>query len=366
MSDIAEQEILKINIIIPFFLRTGGIKLILEYANRLTLKGHNVIVYSPIYPYNYHAGQFNIVANIKRFYRRIRELALTRKTLRKFKVLNIKIKFVPVVKNIFVRNADIAMATSWPTAYSVNKLNNRKKFYFIQDYENWDSFNINMADNSYLLPLIRITTCEYLHKLIFDKFKVESTIIFNGIDPKMFYNDNKIFSKPNTLLFIDNGLKRKNCIQAVETSIKLKKHFPDLNIISFGHKQYHDMPEYIKFTEAPDDDEIRKLYSKADIFLFTSKEEGFATPPAEAMACKCAVVTSRIAAVEEYSKHMESAIHVDPNDPDEYFRAVSYLLDNPDECKRISLNAYAESQKILDCWDESTDKLEALFKEHLK
>ena len=355
---------MKINIIIPFLYRVGGIKLIFEYANRLSKKGHDVAVYSAIYPYNYYSGEFNIIPNIKRFYTRFKELANSRETIGKFKELLFKLKLVPAIRNTFVRDADIALATSWPTAYSVNKLNNAKKFYFIQDYEYWDS-NIKMADNSYLLPLNRITTCKYLYRLILNKFKVESTIIFNGIDPQMFYNDNKVFGKPNTLLFIDNGLERKNCIQAIETSVKLKKYFPDLNIISFGHKQYHEMPEYIKFVKNPADDEIRELYNQADIFLSTSKEEGFATPPAEAMACKCAVVTSNIAAVEEYSKHMESAIHVDPNDSEGYFRAVSYLLENPDECKRISLNAFSEAQKVLFCWEESTDKLEALFKKHL-
>ena len=121
------------------------------------------------------------------------------------------------------------------------------------------------------------------------------------------------------------------------------------------------MPAYINFTVNPSDAIIKKLYSESDIFLFTSTEEGFALPPAEAMACKCAVVTTKVGAVSEYSRHMESAIHVEPKNEEDLYNGVKYLLDNIGEWRKISMNGYYSVKSKLDCWDDSTNKLENLF-----
>lgn len=358
---------MKINIIVPFIYRVGGIKLIFEYANRLTDLGHDVCLYSPIYPYNNQKGKFELIYNLKRFYRLIKQLRSQKENIRKFKEIKFKIKQVPFISNNSVRDADISVATAWTTAYSVNEFNEAKgkKFYFVQDYENWES-NVKYVDGSYTLSLNIISTCEYLHNLLLSKFNADSTIIFNGIDLNLFYKENSISDIPNKILFIDSGMKRKNTILAVQTIIKLKEKFPDLKFEAFGHRKFHDMPDYIKFHENPSDEKIRNLYSNADIFLCTSLEEGFATPPAEAMACKCVVVTNLVGAVAEYSTHLKSAMHVKPGDDLAFFNAIAYLIENPAKWKEMSIHAYEDAKNILDCWDTSTRKLENLFKETLK
>ncbi len=65
---------LKINIIVPFIYRVGGIKLIIEYANRLTLKGHDIAMYYPIYPYNTYKGSSNILYNLIVVYKLLKQL----------------------------------------------------------------------------------------------------------------------------------------------------------------------------------------------------------------------------------------------------------------------------------------------------
>jgi len=358
---------MKINFIVPFISRVGGIKLIFDYSYRLTKLGHDIVIYYPIYPYNNNPGEFDLVYTLKRFYRLLKQLVSLKNNINKFKNVNFKIKAVPVISNKFIRDADVTVASAWTTAFSVKKLSNSKgeKFYFVQDYENWES-NVEYVDRSYKLGLQIITTCSYLSNLLASKFKVDSTIIFIAIDNELFQNKNKELIAPKRILFIDSGMERKNSEMAIRVIKRLQQKYPHLLFGSFGHRKSHEMPDYIEFSVNPSDDKIKELYSNADIFLGTSNVEGFALPPAEAMSCKCAVVTTVVGAVKEYSTNMFSAIHVEPKNENAMFDAVVFLIENPEKWREISLNGYSDAQKYLHCWDESVQKMENVFKSSIK
>jgi len=79
---------------------------------------------------------------------------------------------------------------------------------------------------------------------------------------------------------MDHPLENKNTIGAVEIIEKIKQKYPQIKVMCFGLSRFHKMPGYIEFYENPDEDTIVKLYCDSDIFLFTSKYEGFGGPPA--------------------------------------------------------------------------------------
>jgi glycosyltransferase involved in cell wall biosynthesis len=272
-----------------------------------------------------------------------------------------KIKAVPAINNFFIDDADAIVASAWTTAYHVNKLNKKKgkKFYLIQDFEVWHS-NTERAENSYKLPLVRNVVSKYLHDLLKSKFGVESNIISAGVSFEDFYNDNKIYHEPPAILFNDHLLEHKNVKGLLEVVKMLKEKYPKLVIRSFGVHQYNAMPDYVEFHKNPGDEELRQLYCDSDIFIFASKFEGFGTPSAEAMACKCALVANSVAAIPEYSVHMENAIHCNPGNPVELFNGVSYLIDNPAELKRISEAGYEQVRKLLS-WDTAVEKFVKLI-----
>jgi glycosyltransferase involved in cell wall biosynthesis len=255
--------------------------------------------------------------------------------------------------NIFVRNADVSVATSWPTSYPVVNFAKSKgrKYYLIQDYEVWNS-NVRLVDKSYTLPLKRIVCCKHMQNLLIHKFNSDSELIYIGLDRHRFHDKYKKYNNPRVILFNDHSLPNKNVEGSIYTCNKLKQEYPQLIFRSFGVKKYHDIPDFIEFTTNPNDETITKLYSEADIFIFASKFEGFGSPPSEAMACKCAVVANSIAAIPEYSIDKETAILTDPNDKDSLYNGVKYLLENEGEIERISENAYKHIREFLN-WDKA-------------
>lgn len=352
---------MKINFIVPEISRTGGMRIIFEYANRLTERGNDVMMFSPYIPFNYYKGI------IKRHYIKYRIryaigfLRGTRKPPEDIFPRKFEIQYSAFINNRTVRNADAVIATSWPTAFAVDKLSaaKGKKFYLVQDYEKWNS-NIKYVDKSYSLPLTRITVSTYLKELLLKKFNSDSTVILNGVDFEVFNNPEKKFEKPYRVCFMDHSLDNKNAKAAIDTVKMVKENFPNTEFTAFGYRKSHEMPPYVEFIENPDDAGIAEIYRSSDIYLYTSLYEGFGLPPAEAMACKCALVGNKAGAVPEFATDKESAILTDPGKPDELYEGVKYLLENPGEMERISFAGYERVKEILN-WDRSVDEFERVL-----
>ncbi len=342
-----------INFIVPEISRTGGMRIIFEYANRFSKLGHDVILFTPFIPFYPYKGKLKRHF-IKYQFRQMRD-TITRgfKPPQNSFEHEFEIRYLWAINNTTVRNADATIATSWTSTFPVNNLNDRKgkKIYLVQDYESWNS-SINYVDKSYTFPMTRISVSEYLKELILKKFDSDSKVILNGIDFSRFKNDSKQFNAPCRILFIDHPLENKNTEGAIEAVNKLHKIHPSAEFTCFGTGRYHNIPEFVRFVPNPADSEIADLYRSSDIFLFTSKHEGFGLPPAEAMACKCALVGSGAGAVPEFAQHMTSAILCNPENIDEFVSGASYLINNPDEMKRISLEGEKSVRRMLD-WNNS-------------
>ncbi len=345
---------MKINFIVPEISRTGGMNIIFQYANRLLERGHDVELYSPILPFNLHKN------GIRWYYLKYQVKSLMKWLMYGRGIIpgnmypyKFKINFVPIMLNMFVRDADVSIATSWPTSYPVYNFSPSKgrKYYLIQDYEIWNS-NVKLVDKSYTLPLKRIVCSKHMQKLLCEKFGSDSELIYIGLDRNRFYNDNKIYNDPPVISFQDHSLPNKNVEGAIYICEKLKNEYPLVKFRAFGVKKYHNLPAFIEFTENPSDEKLTNIYSTSDIFLFSSRHEGFGSPPSEAMACKCAIVANKVAAIPEYSEHMKTAVHADPNDKDGLYKGAKFLLDNPVKLREISEAAYVHIRDFMN-WDNS-------------
>jgi glycosyltransferase involved in cell wall biosynthesis len=74
-------------------------------------------------------------------------------------------------------------------------------------------------------------------------------------------------------------------------------------------------------------DELRPLYSGAEVLVLPSLYEGFGLPPLEAMACGTPVVVSGAGALPEVVG--DAAVVVDPEDPDDLAQGLGWVLGNP-------------------------------------
>lgn len=352
---------MKINFIIPFTNLTGGIKVVFEYCNRLKDLGHEINIYVPMKAYKFNnSGFIGILKTLK--------ASVGNTFIRGTKVnwfnLNCKIKLVPYIRDRYIEDADICIATAWPTAYDVNNLSisKGKKVYFIQHYEAW-SGEKDEVDNSYKLDLEHIVIAKWLQELMLDKFKKESTIIYNGIDKSEFlYNDKRVMDNI-TICILYHKLEWKGFLDGIKAIDKVKKRYPNIRVLAFGTERGEDIPDYVEFYEKPSRQKIKEIYSDSDIYVFPSKKEGWGLTVIEAMACKCAVVGTNTGALLEVGVDGENCLISHPEDINALNNNIIKLIEDASMRNYIAKNGYNLALEFE--YENSVEKMEQFFRKLL-
>lgn len=354
---------MKINIIVPFTNKTGGIKIILEYANRLKKKGYDVRIYTPMLSYKFD------FKGLTGCYKRLRVSIgniIKRGNKCSWFDNQVEIKLIPIIHELFIRDADICIATAWPTAYDVANFSCEKgeKFYFIQGYEIW-SGPVDLVENSYRLPLNHIVIASWLDKLMRDKFNKKDHIytVFNGIDFEEFQYDSKIRKNPKMITLLYSKLDLKGYKDGIKVFENVKKIYPDIFLTLFGIERGDDIPDYAQFYLNPSSKKLNEIYCESNIFIYPSKGEGWGLTPMEAMACGCVVVGTNTGSIQEIGKHKINCMISDVGDIDKLTEHVIEILNNPSLAQEIRKNGYSTVENF--SWKKSVTKMELIFKNYL-
>jgi glycosyltransferase involved in cell wall biosynthesis len=276
--------------------------------------------------------------------------------------LDVPIKLVLTIKDMYLRDADATIATAWPTAYDVYNLSisKGKKFYFIQGYEIWSGI-LEKVNNSYRLPIKHITISKYLKNILHDKFQDTNVdIVYNGINFDEFYNNKKIVNENKVVCMMYSSLELKGFKDGIKVFETVKKKIKELKLVLFGMERGDDIPSYAKFYLNPSKNQLREIYSNSDIFLFPSKADAWGLTPLEAMICKCAVVGTNVGCLNEFGIHGENSMISEPNNIDEMVENLDKILNNDDLLYSISLAGYNIVQQFN--WENSVEKFERIIK----
>lgn len=329
---------MKINIVIPFLGKTGGIVVALEHARGLRALGHDVAVYYPILPYReflfgeksparkWILGQLKpLLGNLARYRTRVAWAGP-----------GSPVRPVPWIAGPFLRDADVTMATAWPTAYSVAALPRRKgaKVYFIQHYETWSS-DPSRVDGSYRLPVDLVTIAPWLTELMERKFGRQVLAeVHNGIDSGRFRPPaSRDWDKPS-LLMMHHELEWKGAGDGLEALAAVHARHPAIPIRLFGMARDPGVP-WVEYHRDPAPEALLALYQGSHIFLSPSRLEGWGLPVVEAMACGCAVVATRTGCAPVFEAG-GNLMAVEPGDAAALEAAVEDLLRDPAACRDMA------------------------------
>ena len=245
---------MKVTFILNTLNFSGGVKIVVQLANGLQEKGHDVSIYYPFFPK--YTGLINT---------------------QKLKHIESKVPIKRFLSVHQIPKSDLIIATSWESTHFVKKIVPEKGIpvYFIQHIETWDYWNCAgyswkdvEALDTYNLPWSKVVTSKWLH----DNLHASYTIPL-GVDipryPHKQYSGSAF------------GILRKEYWKG-------------------GHvlKQL----EGVDVLEDVSQETLEDCMNNYDIFISTSKVEGFNLPVLEAMAHGCCVITSMTGAIPEYSK----------------------------------------------------------------
>lgn len=331
----------------------GGYKIVYEYANRLTIKGHKVNI---IYDCRNSLKKYKIGSRLKLF---IWKLFL--KTKSPWFQIDNKVRQIVVwnATNENVPDADVVIATATITSYYVNNLSSKKgvKYYLIQHYEDW-SHDHKTIINSYALGLKNIVIANWLQKIVDKASGKKSILIQNGIDFDVFNVVKPINKrKRHSISMLYHSYEWKGARDGIEVICRVKNKYPDLEVSFFGvPKRPKKLPSWIKYTTNANQIELKEIYNKSAIYLCPSWSEGFGLTGAESMACGCALVSTETDGVLEYGQDKVNALLSSPRNLDMLYENIIKLFEDDQLRINIANTGYKTIKKL--SWENAVHKFE--------
>lgn len=352
---------LKITFLLPGSgnLPTGGGKVVYEYANHLSRRGHRVTLVHPALT----GAETNSLQKVKRA-----ASFLQRSATRDFRPEKwfpvepaVRMLWVPTLSSRFIPDGDLVLATAWATAEWVAEYPASKgeKFYLIQSWETWDGPE-DRVRATWMTPLTKIVVARWLRD-IGVKLGVECSYIPNGIDFDRFGLDTPIEGRsPTRMMMLYHPHPVKGSADGLEALALVQKAMPDLCVTLFGTCAPDPaFPRWIDYRRLPGQPNLRALYNQASIFIAPARTEGWPLPPAEAMLCGAALAATDIGGHREYAVHEETALLSPARSPQKLADNVLTLARNPELRRNIARQGQECIRKY--GWGKAVDCFELLL-----
>ncbi|MGZ4911461.1 MAG: glycosyltransferase family 4 protein [Halobacteriota archaeon] len=362
---------MKITFVLPSYhnVPAGGRKVVYEYANQLVRRGNEVTIV-----YLRQFVKSSLLRSLLALFWVLRHPTVLVNEIKKPTVgwydLDRSVKLVRAtnLKARQVPNADAIFATWWGTAPLVNECPRGKgaKFYLVMDFPPWMGDQRDL-EQTWRLPLKKITISDWLADLVLQSGapEVDVKAIPIAVDHRRFRAVNPISGREKRVAMLYSPQPYKRSKLGLSVLLQCKNAVPDLKASLFGPVQRRpsELPSWIEYHNNVSESDLVALYNAASVYLCSSAVEGFALPPAEAMACGCAVVTTDCGGNREYAEQGKTALVSDPED-------VAGLTDNvvrllSDEAFMVRLASAGRDRIAAFTWEQSTQQLIDFLKRYV-
>lgn len=350
---------LKITIVLPFAGISGGIRVPAIYAEKLISKGHKVELLSQPH-------------ETIRMRSQIKSLVLGRGLIKQpqhgpyldgLKNQHHVLPKAGQLRSEDVPDADIIIATFWPTAFWIYDLppSKGKKVYFIQGHEVEPVFTGSRAVETYHMNLHKITISQHLADTLAKIYgQTNVALIKNSVDTDQFFGTERNKSSPPTIGTLFSTYPYKGTDIAFKAIEIVRRTFTDLRVISFGADKPSKrlpIPDFCEFHYRPSQSKLRSIYDRCDVWVCGSYSEGFHLPPLEAMACRCPIASTRVGGPLDTIADGVNGYLVEIGDVNGLARAISRILDKSNlEWRKMSASALETARSYT--WNDAADLME--------
>ena len=317
----------------------GGDRVILEYANDLAEKGHQVALY---------VNQVNTRFTI---HPGVRVVPIPLKTrlgtflyalFARFNADLVIVDIIPLPFLLRFSNRVLYLAQAYDTMYYKSLLLRKMISLLYRLFFRMDQFN-TISDSA---ELTRLFEEKYAAKGI--------TTVQIGIDPGRFYRepDQRLLGlKENRKAVLilsraDRYRKGGDFNRTVLGSLAKRQGTGHWEVWAVGDPISLGHGIQVRHFGSPSDDELRRLLSSADVFFYPSRHEGFGLFPLEAMACGCVVVTTTAV---PYAVDGENLLAAEVEDMGGLTQRLASALTEPSFCLKIRERAAQFAGKFDSC-----------------
>jgi glycosyltransferase involved in cell wall biosynthesis len=264
-----------------------------------------------------------------------------------------------------VPDGDVVFATAWQTAEYVAKypVSKGRKFYLVMDFGSFFGHE-DRLEATWRLPFQKVTISRWLYEQVCSaEGGHRNTVnIPIGIDHQRFRLTADIGRRPKRAAMFYGYASYKAPEDAVSALEIAKRRHPDMSVVVFGqlNQKPRNLPSWASYQNNVSEESLIAIYNSSSIFVCSSVAEGFALPPAEAMACGCAVASTDCGGIRDFAEHEVTALLSPPRDPAALAQNVLRLLEDDELRQRLARAGQERIQGF--SWERSTDQLENLMR----
>lgn len=331
---------IRVSIPLAGFNLSGGVKSLCGVANALAERGHRVRVLVPDYAAHPPVALHPEV--------RVRVL---RSGPSRLPAPARKLVHLARLATTATAGADVCLANYFTTAYAAvaSKLLRGDQTilaYNVRGYEPI-SHGLDAAASlpsrvirsgiawvSYRLPLHKIVTTEWLRERTGDP---SAYVVGHGIDLAVFRRPARL--RKATSEVVVGAIARESDVKGYPDLLRALALLPTTLPMRLRIARPDPVPLPERFpvetSHRTTEPAMADFYGGCDVFVFSSRAEGFGLPALEAMARGCAVVTTDCGGVNAFASAGENCLMVPPIDPRALADAISAVVDDADLRARL-------------------------------
>ncbi len=128
----------------------------------------------------------------------------------------------------------------------------------------------------------------------------------------------------------------------------------------------YKLSDKIEFTGYVKSEELDKWYEICDIFILSSRHEGYGIVIVEALNHYLPVVSTNVGAISEIISHGKTGILVDPQNPNSLTEELRELIQSPEKLTKLVQNVLLSRDSIIRTWDDMKKDLKQVIQTYFK
>lgn len=333
----------------------GGYKVVYEYANRFAADGWDVGI---MYAANIKFKGYSLKRKLRAIARYLKFILKGWSGRSWFPIdKRVKEKLVFTLDYTHALRSDVYVATAVQTAIILKDypVDNRRKIYLIQGYEDW-AIEEAILHETYRYGFRNMVVSGWLQKKL-ASIGVKSIKIPNGFDFNYFQMNIPVREKnPMKISMLYHPSEHKGASYGLEALAMVKERFPELKAVLFGFAPRPEtLPEWMEYYQRPDRDTHNRIYNECAINLAPSLTEGWGLTVGEAMICGAAIVCTDTLGFQEMVNDGESALISPVCDSRSLADNIIRLIESPELRYQLAECGHRSIQRFN--WEESYNVL---------
>lgn len=334
---------------------SGGGRILLTYAHRLALRGHDVTV---------------VVEDpkpLRRFFKTVRRNDVPRWVAPDFRpairrVARVTPASLPAADAIVAGNARHALACAALPGL-VHMVQHDISVPALLRLDGLHEQPRERADAAYTLPCRKVAVSTRVRDVLLARGAASVDVLLNPIDRQQFsFVPEARDAEGLRVLMLDHPDPWKGTAEGLAAFERARACVPELRLVLFSAKNERPSVPCHEFHSSPPQERLRELYSSCPIFVCPSWHEGSGLPSMEAMLCGAALVTYDNGGSGDYAFDGKTAFVAQPRDVVALGDKLALAASDPAERQRVADAGMAFVRSMPD-WSAQTARFEAILRE---